>query len=77
MAAKAKTAKVKPADTVYHISFRKEDRKWQVKGENAERAVKLFFTQEEAIKFAKSVAGNQEGRVVIHKSDGSFRKLNY
>ena len=87
MAEKGKTVKKsavkkptekKPADnTVYHISYRKEDRKWQVKAENAERAVKLFFTQEEAIKFAKSVAGNQAGRVVVHKSDGSFRRLNY
>ena len=77
MAEKGKTVKSKSADTVYHISYRKEDRKWQVKGENAERAVKLFFTQDEAIKFAKSVAGNQAGRIVVHKSDGSFRKLNY
>lgn len=72
---------VKPAkpaeDLVYHISKRKSDRKWQVKAEGASKALKLFFTQEEAINYAKSVAGNQEGRIVIHKEDGSFRKLTY
>ena len=64
-------------DMVYHISKRKEDRKWQVKAEGAAKALKLFWTQEEAIDYAKSVAGNQEGRIVIHKEDGSFRKLKY
>lgn len=73
---------VKPAvkdapDMVYHISKRKEDRKWQVKAEGAAKALKLFWTQDEAIDYAKSVAGNQEGRIVIHKEDGSFRKLKY
>lgn len=64
-------------DMVYHISKRKEDRKWQVKAEGAAKALKLFWTQDEAIDYAKSVAGNQEGRIVIHKEDGSFRKLKY
>ena len=72
---------VKPApkdeDMVYHISKRKEDRRWQVKAEGASKALKLFFTQDEAIAYAKTVAGNQEGRIVIHKEDGSFRKLKY
>lgn len=64
-------------DRVYHISKRQKDRKWQVKAEGDERAVKLFWTQEEAIDYAKELAGNVEGRIVIHKEDGSFRKLTY
>ena len=72
----AKTAK-SDDDKVYHISKRKEENKWQVKAEGAAKALKLFFTQQEAIDYAKSVAGNQEGRIVIHKEDGSFRKLSY
>ena len=35
------------------------------------------FAQQEAIDYAKKVAGNQEGYIVIHKKDGSFRKLTY
>ena len=62
---------------VYHISKRKEDKKWQVKAEGADKALRLFFTQTDAIEYAKKVAGNQEGRIVIHKEGGGFRKLNY
>ena len=81
-ASKNKKAVKKPekkdaADRVYHISYRKENRKWQVKAVGDTKALKLFWTQAEAIEYAKSVAGNQEGRIVIHKEDGSFRKLTY
>ena len=62
---------------VYHISKRKDDGKWQVKAEGADRALRLFFTQADAIAYAKKVAGNQEGRIVVHKESGGFRKVNY
>lgn len=75
-AAPAKKEKAEE-DKVYHISKRKTDRMWYVKAEGSSKALKKFFTQEEAINYAKSVAGNQEGRIVIHKEDGSFRKLSY
>lgn len=69
--------KEEPADRVYHIAFRQKDHKWGVKAEGDEKAVKCFWTQEEAIEYAKKLAGNVEGRIVIHKEDGSFRKLKY
>lgn len=89
--APAKTAAKKPAEKPvkkaaeekkapakkYHIAQRSEDNLWQVKSEGAEKALKLFKTQQEAIDYAKKVAGNQEGYIVIHKKDGSFRKLTY
>lgn len=65
------------AGKVYHISKRKEDNKWQVKAEGADRALRLFFTQADAIQYAKKVAGNQDGRIVVHKESGGFRKVNY
>ncbi len=78
-----KTA-AKPAQEVkkapakkYHIAQRAEDSMWQVKAEGAEKALKLFKTQQEAIDYAKKVADNQEGSIMIHKKDGSFRKLTY
>ena len=77
--AKTNTAKQEdsPAAKVYHVSKRKEDGRWQVKAQGADKALKLFLTQNEAIEYAKKVAGNQEGRVVIHKEGGGFRKLTY
>ena len=60
----------------YHISLNK-DGKWQVKGEKAEKALKLFDTQKEAIAYAESVSENQDGDIVIHKKDGKIRKQDY
>ena len=60
----------------YHIS-RNKDGKWQVKGEKADKALKLFDTQKEAIAYAESVSKNQDGNVVIHKKDGKVRKQDY
>ena len=70
----------KPAEKqykVYHISKRKDDGKWQIKAEGGAKAIKLFYTQQEAIDYAKAIADNQPARVVVHKMDGSFRSLNY
>lgn len=62
---------------VYHISLRKSDGMWQVKAAGAEKAIKLFKTQAEAIEYCKPLAVNQEANIMIHKKDGSFRKLTY
>lgn len=59
---------------VYHITERKEDGKWQIKGEGDAKAIKLFDTQAQAIAYCKTLAGNQDGRVVIHRKDGTIRK---
>ncbi len=67
----------KPAVKTYHIAKRKEDNRWQVKAAGGARAIKLFFTQAEAIEYAKKLAESQEARIVIHKEDGTFRRLNY
>ena len=69
-------AKAKPAVKNYHVAHR-QDGKWQVKFAKGERAIKLFDTQEEAIAYAKKLAANQDGRITIHKKDGSIRKQKY
>ena len=58
---------------VYHIS-RRDDKKWQVKFANGQRAVKLFDTQAEAIVFAKRLAKTQGGSIRIHSLTGKIRK---
>lgn len=75
--APAKAPAAKPATKTYHISLRKSDGMWQVKAANAEKAIKLFNTQAEAIEYCKTLADNQEANIMIHKKDGSFRKLTY
>ncbi len=74
----AKTTAANTAKTsgkVYHITKRKEDGKWQIKAEGAEKAIKLFKTQKEAIEYCKTLAGNQDASIMVHKEDGSFRKV--
>ena len=68
--------KAKSTKKIYHISYRKEDNQWQVKLGGA-KVLKLFKTQEEGIQYAKQLAGNQEGSIVIHMKDGTIRKQKY
>lgn len=83
---KETTKEVKPVEEktvrkstkkVYHVSLRKDDGKWQVKYGGGKKAIKLFDTQAEAIKFAESRADSQEGSISIHKKDGKIRKQDY
>lgn len=54
----------------YHISRRADlGGKWQVKAAGAEKALKLFDTQKEAIDYAK-----QFGSYRIHSMTGKMRK---
>lgn len=75
--AKEEPKKSASATKVYHISKRKEDGMWQIKAAGGEKAIKLFKTQKEAIDYCKKLAENQEANIMIHKEDGSFRKLTY
>ena len=50
---------------------------WQIKAAGGEKAIKLFKTQKEAIDYSKTLADNQNASIMIHKEDGSFRKLTY
>ena len=62
---------------VYHVTFRKDLRKWQVILGKGERAIKQFFTQGEAIDYAKELAEKNNGNMVIHMLDGKIRKQSY
>ena len=60
----------------YHVSKNSEG-KWQVKAAGAQKALKLFNTQKEAIAYAETVSENQDGNIAIHKKDGKLRKQSY
>ncbi len=55
---------------VYHVVKRSEDNKWEVKANGDSRPLKLFETKEEALEYAKEVAKNQEGTVLVHNTKG-------
>lgn len=57
---------------IYHMAKR-ADGKWQVKYAGGEKAIKLFATKEEAMKFTKTMAENQGTTLVVHASKGKFK----
>ena len=59
----------------YHISQRADLHKWQVKASGAEKAIKLFSTQQEAIQYANTMAANQGISIRVHGRDGKIRSI--
>ena len=46
---------------------------WQVKREGASKATKSFYTQQEAINYARDIAKNQQSELIIHRRNGTIR----
>jgi uncharacterized protein YdaT len=59
-----------------HITKHK-DGGWQVKKGGAQRALRKFNTQKEAIEFAKKIEQEKGTGYIIHKANGSTRKKTY
>ncbi|MDE7439864.1 MAG: DUF2188 domain-containing protein [Clostridia bacterium] len=75
-AAKTATAKAGAGNEddvkIYHISKR-YDKKWEVRLDGGEKALKLFFTQKEAIDYVRKVSGKK--KILVHKEDGGVREV--
>ncbi len=66
----------------YHVAQNKDDDsefkgQWRVRKEGSKKTIKYFKTQAEAIKYAETLADNNDTSIVIHKRDGSIRKQDY
>lgn len=66
----------------YHVSQNKDQKsefknQWRVRKQGSSKTIKYFKTQAEAIKYAESLAENNDTSIVIHKRDGSIRKQDY
>lgn len=64
----------KQDNRAYHITFRKDDSKWQVKLAGSDRAIKTFVTKEECIAYVESLVENTERSIYVHKKDGKIQK---
>jgi len=60
----------------YHIT-KHPNGGWQLKKGKADRALKLFKTQKEAIDYANQLEKERGISYLIHKTDGSNRKKKY
>ena len=67
--------KAKPRKMSYHITKHPKGG-WQIKKGGADRALKRFNTQKEAIEYAKELEKNGAS-YIIHKTDGTTRKKTY
>lgn len=54
----------------YHL-VKRDDGKWEVKFAGGQKAIKLFDTKDEALKYSKKMAKNQDGSVLVHNSKGA------
>ena len=64
--------------TIYHVSKRDNDgREWKVFIQESKKVIKLFDTQEEALKYAKGLCSNKAdgSYVVLHGLNGKIRKF--
>lgn len=61
---------LKDGTRVYHVAKR-EDGKWAVKFAGGDKVIKLFDTQKEALDYTKTMAKNQDGKVLVHNSKGA------
>lgn len=55
-----------------HVTPR-QDGKWQVKAEGAQRATAVTRTQGDAIRIARNIARNQSSELFIHRPNGTIR----
>jgi len=57
----------------YHVSQRENG--WQVKAQGAEKVLKTFKTQKEAIDYSDKIGSKGFcNRTIIHRTDGKIRK---
>lgn len=67
-------SKMKQSVRVYHVSKQQRSGLWQVKLASSKKAIRLFKTQAEAIKYAKDLSKRNSGSVRIHSKKGTMRK---
>lgn len=56
-----------------HVTHRKEEKKWAVKGEGDKKASGLYDTQGEAIEAGREIAQNNKSELVIHDRQNRIR----
>ena len=69
--------KPKVGKTIYHVTKRDNDgREWKVFIQGSSKVIKLFPTQDEALKYALSLCKNKDdgSYVLLHGLNGKIRK---
>lgn len=59
---------------LYRVSFDKENKKWLITKDGAQRVIASFVTKAEAMDRVKELSKNQDLNFVVKKKDGKFQK---
>ena len=59
---------------VYRVSFDKENKKWLITKDGAQRTIASFATKAEAMDRVKELSSNQDLSFVVKKKNGKFQK---
>jgi len=65
----------KPVLGPYHVRFRPADGKWYVSREGSDKILRTLETQTDAVNWATIKALTQNVELIVHKKDGTVRKL--
>jgi len=59
---------------IYRVSYNKDNKKWQITKDGAQRVIANLDTKDEAVARVKELSENQNLNFVVRKKDGKFQK---
>lgn len=59
---------------LYRVVFDKENGKWNIKKDGADRIIDSKLTKQEVLDRVKKLCENNDTKYIVHKKDGKFQK---
>lgn len=59
---------------LYRVIFDKDNGKWNIKKDGADRIIDSKLTKQEALERVKKLCENNDTKYIVHKKDGKFQK---
>lgn len=59
---------------LYRVVYDKDNRKWNIKKDGADRIIDSKLTKQEALDRVKKLSDNNDTKFIVHKRDGKFQK---
>ena len=59
---------------LYRVVYDKNNGKWNIKKDGADRIIDSKLTKQEALDRVKKLSDNNDTKFIVHKKDGKFQK---
>lgn len=59
---------------LYRVVYDKDNGKWNIKKDGADRIIDSKLTKQEALDRVKKLSDNNDTKFIVHKRDGKFQK---